>query len=863
MRATRVWTIAALVAAAVFTTASNLSAALNRWTTAGPEGARIFRIVGGTESDEPVFALSPDAGVFKTTDRGANWTFMNEGLPSIVATLYRAADGTLYASSGGQIFVRRNDATTWEASGTVPEVMITAFAVDTDSDTVYAATGRGIYTSLDGGRTWLAPTSFTSEVLSLAMAPNGKAYAIITYPTYGWVLTSSIDQGASWQIVKQAPELPSDLLIDPHTGAIVLRSKGVVYSSGDGGFNWTSLGNDGVPKGFVLGPLSLSSAGRIVSTVNVRTYEHDEIARGKWVAVGNQLPASYLSLLVTSSSPRVFYAATEAGIFTRTEPDQTWVERNHGIPAAVADVAIADSQPSTAYLASAAGVFATHDSGETWTHIYADLPAQHVATTSDPNIVHAGVTNRLIRTTNGGQTWDKVAPGQISGLATSRSSPGTLYAAFATTVFKSTDGGATFKTAGVGLPTFFYGYYYSYFYFEGIAADSANMNTAYASFIDGTYKTTNGGDWTRISDHYHGRIALDPQDSATIYASRGTGVDRSTDGAVTWQDIGLADKQITTIAASREAVYAGSSDGHVYRSTDRGEHWAALPDGLTASSLSKLSVDTSDSTLFAATNAGAWVYGLLHNNPAITSATVDADRLQRLLSSLDNSPGAGFIAPAAAAAQGVTGRFTSSAFISNRRNSPQDVIAVWLPQAYAGVVYAYRFLLPARSAVALDDVGPDLGLSGIGSLAVVGVNGNGDIDPTADIDGSVTINMQPPGGLAPHAETIAAFHSAAFSPRSARGVTGLRNDASTRTNVGVVNLSANFRQFTITVTGERATDHFAIVVPPFSVVQTRLPQPDYGALSLDVTSDDAAARWLLYASAVDNNTGDARTSIGR
>ena len=125
--------------------------------------------------------------------------------------------------------------------------------------------------------------------------------------------------------------------------------------------------------------------------------------------------------------------------------------------------------------------------------MYADRPAQLVATTSDANIVHAAVTNMLARTTNGGQTWTQVRPGAVLAIAASRSSSNTVYAALEYSLIKSTDAGVTFKNASTGLPNYFYGYFYNYYYFEAIAADSSNINTAYVSFTPGTYKTTNGG----------------------------------------------------------------------------------------------------------------------------------------------------------------------------------------------------------------------------------------------------------------------------------------------------------------------------------------------------------------------------------
>jgi len=77
-----------------------------------------------------------------------------------------------------------------------------------------------------------------------------------------------------------------------------------------------------------------------------------------------------------------------------------------------------------------------------------------------------------------------------------------------------------------------------------------------------------------------------------------------------------------------------------------------------------------------------------------------------------------------------------------------------------------------------------------------------------------------------------------------------------------VNLSSDSHQFTIRINGDRAFEQLTFAVPPFSLVQTPLPDADYGSMSLDVLADTSSTRWVFYGSIIDRTTGEAQTILG-
>ena len=68
-------------------------------------------------------------------------------------------------------------------------------------------------------------------------------------------------------------------------------------------------------------------------------------------------------------------------------------------------------------------------------------------------------------------------------------------------------------------------------------------------------------------------LAVDPADSDVVYAGLGEGgVRRSVDGGGSWQDCGLPEPGVFSLAVSAAdgAVYAGTEPSRLFRSDDRG-----------------------------------------------------------------------------------------------------------------------------------------------------------------------------------------------------------------------------------------------------------------------------------------------------
>jgi photosystem II stability/assembly factor-like uncharacterized protein len=869
--------LCALVALA--TAPAALHAGANRWTSSGPEGAQVVQIVADPADAAVAYALTFGGGIFKTPNGGERWRAVNDGLPvapvALVTTLLVVPDSalTLYVAAGGAIFITTDGAEHWSSRGNFT-FNVVALAFDTVSRTLYAGTnsGSGVMRSVDGGQTWEAATGSLHNMYvgSLAVAPNGTVYAVgqdFSAPGASQLFRTN-DNGQTWTVVSSSPP-PDQVVVDRESSTVYVQEGSTLFASKDEGKTWTPL-----PVAPNLQSVAPAGAGHLYAATGNGVIEYRESSHA-WTSVGSAISNPDLhALTISSSTPRRFYIAEDFGVLTSVENQTDWITANSGLPGAYAnDVAVVPSDPAVAYAATLPGAFKTEDRGQSWQQtgtkqvearvVEVSPMARDTAFVSDANVV--------LKTVDGGATWNQVNPSPATLLALAPSDPAIVYAALVSGLSKSSNGGQTWASIVSDLPLVNYFAFYG-FSASSIAVDPSSASTVYLGQPDGLFKTTNsGGHWSQLSTMANVlALAIDTTDSSVVYAAPGGGVLKSIDAGATWKASGLIDKRVDTLAISStqpSVLYAGTDDGHVYRSDDGGQFWTDLDAGLGGGSVLRLRVDSSGDVLYAATTAGVYEYHAVGDNVQIARLPDDLLRLPRLFDQLSVAPNAtGFILPIVGTAAGVGGSFATDVTLFNNGASPQDVFVAWLQEGNtSGSAPSFRLTLPAQSDTtggAFNLTAERLGISGIGSLVVVAVAGTeSSLDANATIDGSAVIWTHPADGRAPFSQSVPAVRYPLFAEHARAEATGFRHDAKSRTNVGIVNLSSEWHQFTIAVTGERASNQFTLAVPPFSLVQTRVPPGDYGTLSLVVFAD-TSTRWTFYGSSIDNVTGEARTSVG-
>jgi len=302
------------------------------WTTTTTTIGRVYGMVVDENNPSTMYACGLDQGVYKTTNSGANWTQMNNGLTNIqvqAMALCKNSSQVLYA-------------------GTAP------------------GANDGIYKSTDGGTSWtrivngIAEPVGTLGVQALMVHP--------TNPNIAWVaifsgaadavngLYKTTDGGANWFPITNgigtiknflsfamSPTDPNTIYTGSSFSVATSTGPSAIYKSTDGGANWF-LSSTGLPTD----PTEINP----VRTLNVSTANPNVVTAGLFVNTVTLLGGFYLS--------------TDAGA--------SWVQKNNGLPIVtgklIRSAAIRPLFDNQFYLGldgtAPIGVWATINGGDSW-----------------------------------------------------------------------------------------------------------------------------------------------------------------------------------------------------------------------------------------------------------------------------------------------------------------------------------------------------------------------------------------------------------------------------------------------------------------------------------------------------------------
>jgi photosystem II stability/assembly factor-like uncharacterized protein len=264
---------------------ANEASSLGGWTGLGPGnvGGRTRALVINPEDARTMYAAGVAGGVWKTTNGGASWTPLGDFLPNIAVNslaLSPKNPNVIYAGTGeaffngdairgAGIFKSIDGGATWKqvASGSdfyyVADIVVSA----SRPSRVYAATRNGVWRSLDSGATW-------ARVLEVQMFGGCLDLAIRTDRTADNVVAScgNFDQAVvyrntaahaagQWKAVLSDPGMGrTTLAIAPSNQNILyaLAASNVagtheqglhgVFRSADGGATWKAQVRNNSPR---------------------------------------------------------------------------------------------------------------------------------------------------------------------------------------------------------------------------------------------------------------------------------------------------------------------------------------------------------------------------------------------------------------------------------------------------------------------------------------------------------------------------------------------------------------------------------------------------------------------------------------
>jgi photosystem II stability/assembly factor-like uncharacterized protein len=282
----------------------------------------------------------------------------------------------------------------------------------------------------------------------------------------------------------------------------------------------------------------------------------------------------------------------------------------------VFDIEFAPAPDGITYLGTQDSIRKSTDGGLTWITLNLGIgPNDQVFDValdpSEPSIIWAGITNagsqpvNVMRSTDGGATWtDRTPPhAPMSGraIAVDPNDSNTVIAVFGGDfgggeVWVTTDGGDSWMDRSAGLP----GNPLNAVVYDGTRL-LVGGGLLFGSQFVGLYESPDlGVTWTPLHDGTWPvlvveDIAVDPNDAARIFvAIDGGGVNRTTDGGLTWQvGIGgtqaLAGRSLRFRPGNSQELFLGTSSLAVFHSTNGGDTFVQSSQGI--SELDLFSID--------------------------------------------------------------------------------------------------------------------------------------------------------------------------------------------------------------------------------------------------------------------------------
>ncbi len=590
--------------------AARAPAGVNAWTTLGPDGGRVEKVVFHKTTDRIVYALT-SAGFYRSTDGGTHWTTRGDYSAQF------ARDFVVDPSDSDRVYLVTDPARLWVSTDAGATFSVleeldgstgspVAIGISVDGRTIYVVAVNAVFLSTDRGLTWRTRTRVPSSLF-----PSVRAQVDPTNPATLYVADDrgvfvSHDSAGTWGNITPPDVivLVEDFVLDPvEPNRLWAATLNGLKVSTDRGATWTTVYNDWMTS-VALDPQSPSIvyAGEFGGMI-LRG------SGGTFTDIATSLDSFHPSMIAVSphDSARIM-VDNPYGLNVTPNGGISWSRTDSGIVASNVSGFAQSSVRNRVYL-EGTGLAAIDDGADSVTVLdptsffsavsSGGFFTSAVAAVSDADgSLIAAHGNRIARSVDGGLTWARTgfssgSDDEIIDLVATGTLPSVYYASSQRSLRKSLDAGATWIPITTGLPAGYSGGALaiapsdsSILYSGPVLSPSVGLSSGAGV---GAYKSVNGGDtWVPanrgIEDKRVNAFAIHPADPAIAYAATESSLMKTADGGMTWTRlpwspvIGRECRTVAIDPRTPNVVYAGGNfiEGEISRSVDGGTSWESL-----------------------------------------------------------------------------------------------------------------------------------------------------------------------------------------------------------------------------------------------------------------------------------------------
>ena len=450
---------------------------------------------------------------------------------------------------------------------------------------VYAATGDGVYKSLNGGKNWQRSCNGLGSLATSSLAIDGETIYVGTPDG----VYKSVDAGETWNLSSEGLTDVTCLAVSPTKSNVLYATVGIeqseVFKSVDSGENWSSV-DGSLGKGRFYSIAVHPKNRDVIYVARENTFVKQD-TRAEW----NNADMVVISTgiwCVSVNLPDV-YVGTSAGVFKSDDGCQSFSMISAGLPLNITLIAVAS--PDTVYVYSPRnGLYKSRNGGNNWQLLSDGLNTMECLALAQSDIIYSGTQDRgVYKSANGGRTWQIINNGlkNFDVLSFAYSDTGDIYVSSKYGgLYKSVDGGDSWRSLRL----------------DGLLVEDITVvkpHAVYANIDNSLYKSDNGGNsWENITagpaDVFTFKLAIHPFRPSRIYAATwGDGIYKGSYG--NWREIGegLIDKRVSSIElapSDSEVLYAQTYHGILHSSKDAGENWQRIQNPIAGSEMSLLAI---------------------------------------------------------------------------------------------------------------------------------------------------------------------------------------------------------------------------------------------------------------------------------